>query len=159
MGTGVSLASQLLARRVDPERLGAGQPRVLRGSQRTMRGVPADSDKLLLVRLQALHGRGKQYPPCSVSFATGPLLSASEVHTNATASFAPCAGFVGSKVAVSNNNGVADSEITSQAKRALGAYPKPFALWSVESRMPTSGLYSTCVGRRLPATSCSSSCG
>ena len=69
-----------------------------------------------------------EYPPCSVSFATGPLLSASKLHTNATASFAPCAGFVGSEVAVSNNNGVADSEITSQAKRALGAYPKPFAL-------------------------------
>ena len=66
MGTGVSLASQLLARSVDPERLGAGQPRVLRGSQRPMRGVPADSDKLLLVRLQALHGRGVPALQCEL---------------------------------------------------------------------------------------------
>lgn len=68
---------------------------------------------------------------CNVRSATGPILDTSVIHSqlNATAATVlgpPCVGLVTDSVIVAKP--ATDTAITAMAKKALGAYPKPYSL-------------------------------
>jgi hypothetical protein len=71
---------------------------------------------------------GSKAACAGVRSATGPILDASVVHTNASGGLGPgCSGLVTEKVRVARP--ASDQAVTAAAKKVLGAFPKP---WSVE---------------------------